>query len=149
MTTDKTGKKQRGKPFPKGQSGNPKGRPKGARNKTTLAAQILLDGEAEALTRKVIDIALEGDLVAIKLCMERILPPVKDRPITFNIPEVKGMKDAGNAFNGLLHTLANGEITPIEAMTVAKFIQNWVIGSKELGEFKNSVNLSKLFPDYM
>ena len=66
MPTDKTGKKQRGKPFTKGHSGNPNGRPKGARNKTTLAAQMLLDGEAEALTRKVIDMALEGDLVAIK-----------------------------------------------------------------------------------
>ena len=81
--------------------------------------------------------------------MERILPPAKDRSITFNIPEVKGMKDADNAFHALLDTLANGEITPNEAFTVARFIQNWVIGSKELGEFKESVKLSKLFPDYL
>lgn len=145
MTTDKTGNKQRGRPFTKGQSGNPKGRPKGARNKTTLAAQMLLEGEAEALTRKVIDMALEGDMIAIKLCMERILPPAKDRPITFNIPEVKGMKDADGAFHALLATLAKGEIIPLEAHNVTKFIQNWILCSKELGEFKESVNLLKLF----
>ena len=44
----KNAEKTRGRPFEKG---NP-GRPEGARNKTTLAAQVLLDGEAENITRK-------------------------------------------------------------------------------------------------
>ena len=51
----------RGKPFKKGQSGNPGGRPKGTRNKTTLAMEELLDGEAEIITRKAIEKAKEGD----------------------------------------------------------------------------------------
>jgi Family of unknown function (DUF5681) len=38
--------------FKPGESGNPAGKPKGARNKVTLAIEALLDGEAEALTRK-------------------------------------------------------------------------------------------------
>ena len=63
--------KQRGG-FQPGQSGNPAGKPKGARNKTTLAVEALLDGEAEALTRKAIERALEGDSVALRLCLERI-----------------------------------------------------------------------------
>ena len=71
MNTDKTEKKQRGKPFEKGQSGNLNGRPKGTRNKTTLAMEALLDGEAEAITRKAIEKAKEGDMVAIRLCLER------------------------------------------------------------------------------
>jgi Family of unknown function (DUF5681) len=50
--------KPRGRPFQPGQSGNPSGRPKGARNKATLAVEALLENEAEALTRKVIDLAL-------------------------------------------------------------------------------------------
>jgi len=58
--------------FKKGQSGNPNGRPKGIRNKATMAAQELLDGEAEALTRKAIEKAMEGDMTALKLCLERI-----------------------------------------------------------------------------
>ena len=61
MTADKTGKKQRGKPFEKGQSGNPNGRPQGSRNRATLAAEVLLEGEAEKLTRKAVKMALNGD----------------------------------------------------------------------------------------
>ena len=57
--------------------GNP-GRPKGARHKTTLAIEALLDGEAEALTRKAIELAKAGDLVALRLCLDRICPPRKD-----------------------------------------------------------------------
>jgi hypothetical protein len=53
---------------------NPAGRPKGARHRSTLAAEALLDGEAEALTRKAIEKAKEGDSVALRLCLERILP---------------------------------------------------------------------------
>ena len=61
--------------FKSGQSGNPSGRPKGALNKATLATQALLDGEAEALTRKVVELAKEGNLAALRLCLERLLPP--------------------------------------------------------------------------
>jgi Family of unknown function (DUF5681) len=59
----------------KGQSGNPRGKPRGARNRATLLAEALLDGEAEALTRKAIEKALEGDGMALRLCLERVLPP--------------------------------------------------------------------------
>ena len=57
----------RGQPFVKGRSGNPGGRPPGARNRKTLAAAMLLDGEAEALTRKAVELALSGDPTAMRL----------------------------------------------------------------------------------
>src|SRR5271167_839746 len=63
-----------GRPFEKGRSGNPAGKPPGARNRATLAAEKLLDGEAEALTRKAIERANEGDGVALKMCLDRIIP---------------------------------------------------------------------------
>ena len=53
--------KQRGRPFKPGQSGNPAGKPKGARNRSTIAAELLLEGEARALTRKAIELGLAGD----------------------------------------------------------------------------------------
>jgi hypothetical protein len=68
--TDKTVPKQL-TPFRPGQSGNPKGRPKGARNATTLALESLLDGQAKALTQKAIDLALSGDLMALRMCLDR------------------------------------------------------------------------------
>ena len=60
--------------FKPGQSGNPKGRPKGALNKTTRAAMVLLENEAEDLTRKLVELAKGGDITALRLCLERLIP---------------------------------------------------------------------------
>ena len=73
----------------KGESGNPSGKPLGSRHKVTLAVEKLLDGEGEELTRKAIELALEGDLTALKLCLERICPPRKSRPINIELPNSK------------------------------------------------------------
>ena len=61
--------------FRPGESGNPGGRPKGSRNKATLAMEALLDGEGEEITRKAIELAKDGDMGAIRVCMDRIAPP--------------------------------------------------------------------------
>jgi hypothetical protein len=66
--------KPRGRPFAKGQSGNPKGRERGSRNRATQAMQLLLDGE-EPLTRNAVDFALDGDTTALRLCLDRLMPP--------------------------------------------------------------------------
>ena len=71
--------------FKPGKSGNPRGRPRGARNRATLAAEALLDGEAEAITRKCIDLALAGDHTALRLCLSRILPVRRDREIDLDL----------------------------------------------------------------
>lgn len=60
--------------FVPGQSANPTGRPRGARNTATLAAEALLDGEAESSTRKCVDLALAGDTMALRFCLEWIMP---------------------------------------------------------------------------
>ena len=71
----------RGRPFEKGRSGNPGGRRRGSRNRTTLAAAVLLEGQSEALTRKAVELALAGDPVALRLCIERILPVCRERAV--------------------------------------------------------------------
>jgi hypothetical protein len=68
--------------FKPGKSGNPSGKPKGARNKTTVAMEKLLDDDAATITSKAIELAKNGDLTALRLCLERIIPPRKDRPET-------------------------------------------------------------------
>lgn len=65
--------------FVKGKSGNPSGKPKGCKHKATRAAQELLEGEAQALTRKAVEMAKDGNVVALRLCLERIVPPPEGR----------------------------------------------------------------------
>ena len=120
------GPKRRGKPFAPGQSGNPGGRPAGSRNKATLAIDALLDGEAEALTRKAIEMAKLGDNQALKLCMDRIVPVRRDRPILFSLPRIDGPEQAAAAMSAVLLAVSNGEITPMEASEVAKLLDVYV-----------------------
>ena len=120
---EKSGWKQRGRPFSPGTSGNPKGKPKDARNRATLAAEALLDGEAEALTRIVIAKALDGDPTALRLCLDRILPVRRDRTVQLSLPSVKGAPDAVAASRAILVAVLSGEITPAEGIEIAKVLE--------------------------
>ena len=112
--------------FKTGQSGNPGGRPKGSLNKATLASQALLDGEAEALTRKVVELAKNGHPVALRLCLERLLPPRKDRPISFTLPETKSAADLPKALLAILEAVAQGEITPGEGQALTAMLATMI-----------------------
>src|SRR5579872_4703899 len=79
--------------FVKGHSGNPCGRPPGIRNYATMAAEAMLDGEAEALTRKALDLALEGDTAALRLCLDRIVAPRRERAVSFAMPAIRDAAD--------------------------------------------------------
>ena len=123
MVADKTAKQQRGKPFKKGKSGNPDGRPQGSRNKATIALEGLLDGQAEALTQKAVELALDGDMAALRLCLERIIPPRKSRPIEIELPPVETAGDITAAHSAVIAAMAKGDITPDEANTVAGVLE--------------------------
>jgi hypothetical protein len=126
---------QRGKPFQKGMSGNPAGKPKGARHKATRAVEALLDGEAEALTRKAIEKALGGDTVALRLCLDRLCPPRKSRPIDLDLPPSDDAFDASKFFDMVMRGVADGEVTPDEAGEVAKLIEAQA-RIREMSEFE-------------
>ena len=111
--------------FAKGVSGNPAGRPPGARNRVSLAIEALLEGEAERLTRKAIERALEGDGQALRICMDRIAPPRRDRPTPFALPALKEVADARDAFAAVVRAVAEGELTPSEAVTLAGLIEQF------------------------
>jgi len=85
------------------------GRPRGSRNKATIAIESLLQGQGEALTQTAINKALEGDSIALRLCMERIAPAPKDQPISFRLPSIKGALDASKAAGSVLSAVSNGE----------------------------------------
>jgi hypothetical protein len=123
---ENTGKKQRGRPFKAGRSGNPEGRPRGSRNKVTIAVEALLDGEAKAIVRKAVEKALEGDIAALRLCLERLLPPRRDRPVVFDIPKIEGVSDALNASSAVLTACAAGTLSPGEAVEIMGLISSHV-----------------------
>ena len=104
-------RKPRGRPF---EPGNP-GRPRGARHRVTLAIEALLEGQHEALTQRAIDKALEGDTVALRLCLDRIAPSRRDATVTIALPEVKSAEDTVTASAAVLAAVAAGEVTPDEA----------------------------------
>ena len=101
------------------------GRPKGSRNKATIAIESLLQGQAEALTQTAIAKALEGDSVALRLCMERIAPAPKDHPVSFSLPKMKNALDASEAAGSVLSAVNEGELTPIEATRVMGLIDSY------------------------
>jgi len=109
--------------FKKGASGNPSGRPVGARNKATVAAETLLDGEAEGLTRRAIEMAMEGDVTALRICLDRILPVRKGRLVTFNLPPISEPSDLLKALYEILAGVSKGELSPEEAHTVASLLE--------------------------
>jgi hypothetical protein len=120
-----TGGKQGGR-FEKGRSGNPRGRPVGARHKATLAAEALVDSEAERLTRKAIDLALAGDVPALRICLDRLLPPRRERPVHFTLPSLRSATDAAAAMAAITAAVAAAEITPGEAAELAKLVEAFV-----------------------
>ena len=115
----------RGRPFEKGRSGNRSGRRPGSRNKATLAAAALLAGESEALTRKAVDFALAGDPTAMRLCIERLLPPCRERTVKFTLPPIKSVSDISAAMQAVTAALARGDITPGEAATIAAVVETF------------------------
>src|SRR4029453_2175124 len=101
--------------FEPGQSGNPEGRPKGIRDRRSELRGLLLK-EAPELIAKVIEKAKEGDTTALRICMERIVPPVKakDDPIT-----IAGLSQSlADNSRLVVKALSEGELTPDEAATV-------------------------------
>lgn len=105
---------QRGRPFAPGESGNPAGRPKGALNKATLAAQALFDGDAEALSGDLLQRAKNGNMIAARICLDRIVPRRREAPVAFTLPAVYTVDDAIYASNLVLAGVGNGELTPGE-----------------------------------
>jgi hypothetical protein len=115
-------KQRRGRPFAKGRSGNPKGRPAGARNRATIIAQALLDGQAEALAAKAVEMALSGDGAALRLCLERLVPPRREAPVSVKLPGLAKAADAAAAMAEIIKAAGAGDIFLGEAIAFATLL---------------------------
>ncbi|MCK9543969.1 MAG: hypothetical protein M0R03_18270 [Novosphingobium sp.] len=96
----------------------------GSRHRVTRAMEALLEGQHEALTAKAVDMALAGDTVALRLCLDRLAPPRKDSPVSFALPPIRSAADTVAASSALLDAVAAGEVTPDEAGRVMALLSS-------------------------
>jgi hypothetical protein len=112
--------------FQKGQSGNPAGRPRGALNRATVLAQELLSARVERIAGKLIELAEGGDMRAIRVCMERLMPVIKHQPIAVELPPIGNAADSVEAVASIAAAVAAGELTATEAAELAKVVDVYV-----------------------
>jgi hypothetical protein len=123
QTTAKTAKgRPRGRAFRKGQSGNPNGRPVGSKNRSTLAAELLLDGKAEALAGKAVEMALGGDALIMRACLDRIIAPRRRRGVQVALPRIDNAEALAGAMTVVAAAAADGEISPEDAVEFAQLV---------------------------
>ncbi len=89
-------------------------------------AETLLDSQAAALTAKAVEMALQGDTVALRLCLERVLPPRRDRPIMLALPPLNSAADAPRAMAAIVAAVAAGDLTTPEAADLAALVERFV-----------------------
>ena len=115
--------KPRGRPFPDGNTAG-RGRPMGSRNKATQVSQALFSDYAGPLTKKCIAQALQGEPGAMRLAMERVCPPQRDRAVEVPLPLVKELADLPVAAEAVMQAVGDGELTPAEGQqTMAMLVQ--------------------------
>ena len=114
--------RSKGGQFKKGTSGNPSGRPTGSRNRATLMAEQYLEGQSEKLIRKVVDMADGGNILAMRLCLERVIPIRKERSIELDLPPAQNAQDLVASFQRILAAVGEGRITPGEAQTLTEVL---------------------------
>jgi hypothetical protein len=110
--------------FAKGFVANPAGKPKGTRHHATRLAETLIDGQAKELVQKAVDMALAGDPTAMRIVIDRLCPPRRERTISLDMPSIKSATDLIVAAAALTEATAAGDITPSEAASMSTLIGN-------------------------
>jgi hypothetical protein len=84
--------------------------------------EALLEGEAEQLLRKAIKLAAAGNIHALQLCLDRLLPPRKDRPIHLSLPPIENQQQVSSAMSMVVGAIGDGRITPGEGEILANIL---------------------------
>ncbi len=112
-----------GKRFEPGQSGNPAGRKVGSRNKSTMAAQALIDGKSSELINKALELALAGDGPVLRALLDRLCPAKRDAPVSISLPSMETPADLPKVTGAIMQAAAEGKITPSEASALAALVE--------------------------
>lgn len=117
-----TGQIQGNGQFTKGRSGNPKGKPKGARHRSSLIAEQLFADEIQDICKTVIEEAKAGNMQAARIILDRLLPPRKDNPIQIDLPKMESSSDILKAVGCITHAVGIGQISPSEGEAFARIV---------------------------
>lgn len=123
MGTENSTGNQRGKPFKPGQSGNPSGKPRGTRNRTTILLEKIMFDDAADVTRKVIEAAKGGDMQAARMLLDRVSPVPKGRRLPISLPDLETASDVVRAHAATISAMSSGAISPDEASVIAGVLE--------------------------
>lgn len=119
---ENSGRNQAGQ-FVKGSSGNPRGKPRGTLHKATRAALAMMEGQLEGLTQVVINRALEGDMTALRLVFDKLVPQAKEAPIAsgLSLPELTA-QNLPTAAATIVQAVAAGLLLPSEGQVLTSML---------------------------
>jgi hypothetical protein len=120
--------------FESGKSGNPQGRPVGVPDKRTKL-RSLLQIHAQELIQKAVELALAGDVNALRLCLERLIPRLRSEPAAFLLPfnDVKNVKELLDNNAAVIAAVSCGELTLEQAQTLSSLLEaqhKFIVGSE-------------------
>lgn len=125
--------------FVKGASGNPRGKRKGTLHKATRAALALMDGQLEEVTQVLIDKAMSGDMVAVKLVFDKLVPQAKDAPLNepLPLPELTA-EGLPRAVEVIIQSVAVGDLPPGQGQALITMLDG-LRKSIELSELEKRI----------
>ena len=107
-----------------GQSGNPRGKSAGCRNKATVMVTKLMEADAKEIVMVIINAAKKGDLTAAKMVLDRLAPPVRERAIYLALPDTSTVAGISHAQQAILAAVAAGEILPAEGTALTGIVES-------------------------
>jgi hypothetical protein len=112
--------------FQKGCSGNPRGKAKGTKNRATLAAEQLLQGELESICRRLIQEATSGNMQAIKMILDRVLPPKRNSYTSFYLPNFDDSTGILHAIDSIMKAVSQGNLSVEDAEMLTRMVDTYM-----------------------